>query len=242
MRGVQSRPFDRLRGLLEVLSTIGVLVAASVVLWVVLIRDGRQASAASRSVPIPSEPVSLVDVPTMGSLDAKVAVLEFSDFQCPYCAQFSKDTLPALKSQYVDAGLVRFAFRQNPLTAVHPMAQAAAEAAACAGKQGKFWPIHDEMFQNSERLRIEDIDRFAGTAGVDLAVFKACIATEATQMVKRDVDLAKSLQVTGTPTFLVGRVLGDGRLKVSFVIPGARPLADFSAAIDKLVAGAGNDR
>lgn len=91
--------------------------------------------------------VSKGNLPVLGSSDAKITIIEFSDFQCPFCESFFMSTYPELKKNYIDTGKVQFAFRHYPLTSIHPNAQKAHEAAECANEQGKFWEYHDKLFQ-----------------------------------------------------------------------------------------------
>src|SRR2546425_3089506 len=98
---------------------------------------------------------SVADAPSLGRADAPVTLVEFSDFQCPFCGRFFATTLPALKKDYIDTGKLRYVFRDFPLDQLHPHARMAAAAAHCAGEQGKYWDMHDVLFQN-QRARSEE--------------------------------------------------------------------------------------
>lgn len=214
------------------MTTLAVLVAAILFVWNYR-GSSRSVSAGGPIVPIPKQPISLEGT-TLGSPGAKVALVEFSDFQCPYCGKFATETLPKIKTKYIDKGLLRFVFRHNPIP-VHARAQAAAEAAECAGRQGRFWEMHHQLFQDPKRLEVADLADYAQTVGLDLPAFKVCTAKGAKEHVQRDVELAKSLTLRGTPTFMVGTIGADGYVKVSEVIAGARPLAEFESSIDKIL-------
>src|SRR5215216_1504278 len=97
-----------------------------------------------------SQPVvlSIDDAPFLGSKDAKVTLVEFSDFQCPFCARHSQNTLPAIVKEYVDAGKVKYVLRDFPIASLHPRAQKSHEAAYCAGEQGKYWDMYHRLFSN----------------------------------------------------------------------------------------------
>src|SRR3989344_9399332 len=104
---------------------------------------------------IPSVPTGPVDVsadddPVLGEKNAKVTIIEFSDFQCPFCSRFRDQTFDQIKSKYIDTGKVKFVYRDFPLTQIHPMAQKGAEASECADEQGKFWEYHDLLFQKQD--------------------------------------------------------------------------------------------
>ena len=144
--------------------------------------------------------VPLGNAPTLGSPNASVTVVIFSDFECPYCGEFARDSFPAIKADLVDAGLVRVAFRHYPL-GTHPKAFRAAEAAACAADQGAFWEYHDLLFE-SQALEIDQLRGYARTLGLDAELFDSCLLNgERAPDVARDRDLGLRLGVTGTQTF-----------------------------------------
>jgi protein-disulfide isomerase len=221
----------RARNALEVVTTVAVLIAACVIIWRST-HTGARGNSATAPVPIPSDPISLAGAPTIGARDAKVAVLEFADFECPYCGRFAKETLPTIKSKYLDTGMVLFAFRHNPLTQIHPRAEAAAAAAECAEQQGAFWEFHDQLFGDPQKLQDADMLRHAMDVGIDSRTFKACLQRGASERVQRDSEIAKSLKLAGTPAFLVGRIMPGMAVKVSTVLAGAKSADDFGQAIE----------
>lgn len=146
---------------------------------------------------------------TKGAEGAGVVVFEIADFQCPYCAQFSRTVAPALDERYVKAGKVQWVFVNMPLH-THPLAWLAAEAALCAGVAGdKFWPMHDRLFEEQQAWgRASDPSaRFAAYAqalGVSMPEYRECVASDqVASLILQDVGSAVSAGVTGTPTFIV---------------------------------------
>jgi len=126
-----------------------------------------QSQTGSQGRPQPIQPgsaaasVSIAGNLIMGKKDAPVTMIEFSDYQCPFCRRFFETTLPTLKAEYVETGKVRYVFRDFPLDQIHPHARKAAEAAHCAGDQGKYWEMHDLLFQNPQALRVESLKTHA---------------------------------------------------------------------------------
>ena len=157
--------------------------------------------------------------PATGPADAPVTIVEFSDFQCPYCARGRK-TLDEVKQAYGDK--VRIVFRHFPLE-MHPEAPKAAEASACAHDQGKFWAYHDALFDDPRALAVDDLKATAQRLGLDTQAFDACLdgGTKA-QVVQADMEEGRKLGVTGTPAFFVNGVL----------LEGAQPLEAFRDVID----------
>src|SRR2546427_8375547 len=110
---------------------------------------------------------SVADAPMLGRADAPVTLVEFSDYQCPFCQRFFATTLSAIKKQYVDTGKVRYVFRDFPLDQLHPQARKAAEAVHCAGEHGRYWEMHDLLFQNQKALAPLELTEHARTVGLD---------------------------------------------------------------------------
>ena len=162
-----------------------------------------------------------------GDSTAKVIVLEISDFQCPFCKSFHDSTYRAVRAAYIDNGKARMAYVNLPLR-MHQNAWPAAEAAMCASAQGKFWTMHDSLFDAQARwATIGKPDtmftRFARTMALDAAAFGSCQTTHATRpLIASDAERASSAGITGTPGFIIGDSL----------LSGAYPFADFKRVID----------
>ncbi|MBI1827049.1 MAG: DsbA family protein [Planctomycetes bacterium] len=158
--------------------------------------------------------------PSKGPKDARVTVIEFSDFQCPFCSRGAA-TFKQIHEVYGDK--VRIVFREFPL-GMHQRAQPAAEAAECANEQGKFWEYHDKLFGNQQKLADEDFNKYAEEVGLNVEQFKACYSTGKFKAdVQKDVAEGSKAGVTGTPAFFV-----NGRF-----VSGAQPLETFKTMIDE---------
>jgi len=161
--------------------------------------------------------------PALGPADAPVTIIEFSDFNCPFCQRVAP-TLKALLARYPDQ--LRLVFRHYPLP-IHTRARAIAEAAVCADDQGAFWAFHDRIFEDPQPLADEAIRKLAGTVGLDLTAFDSCLAAGgAANVVQRDVDAGAAAGVTGTPAFFVNGIR----------MSGAQPLEAFERVIDDEIA------
>lgn len=173
---------------------------------------------------------------TLGSNDAPVVVIEFSDFQCPFCQRFQTQTLPLIKSEYIDTGKVQFVYRDFPLTSIHSQAQVAAEAAECAKDQGYFWSYHDKLFNNQNALSVENLKSYARDLGLDTQKFNSCLDSgQKYQEVQDDYNDGLQQGVAGTPSFLVGkRGTTDDKYHS---IQGAVPYSDFKQVIDGFLSG-----
>ena len=200
-----------------------------------LIRSG----AGGRRRPPPRNVVLRVEgEPVKGDKNAPVTVVEFSDFQCPFCSRFFRQTLPQLDKEYIKTGKIKLVYRDYPLVRIHPNAFKAAEAAQCAGDQGMFWQMHDRLFANPKSLGEKDLPGHAKSLGLDAAKFKACLDSGQKKAgVRADIADAVKAGVRGTPTFLIGYT-EPGKSTITGVsrIRGARPFASFKAAIDRLLA------
>ena len=159
-----------------------------------------------------------------------MTIVEFSDFQCPFCKQVVP-TLAQITQKYGDQ--VRLVFRQFPLSSIHPFAEKAAEAALCANEQGKFWEMHDAMFGDQSKLEVSALKVTAGNLGVDKAKFDECLDSgRFAQRIKDDETAGSLVGVSGTPAIFI-----NGR---SF--SGAQPYDALASAIDEEIAKAKNGK
>jgi protein-disulfide isomerase len=176
-----------------------------------------------------------------GNDRARVAIVEFSDFQCSYCLGFVTQTLPQLDKDYIRSGKVKYFFRNLPQTPAHPNAFRAAEAAYCAAEQGKFWPAHDRFFANQNSLNPNDWLTHAHAIGLDVAKFDLCLQSgKFDDAIKKDIEEAQSLGIEGTPAFLIGVMSPNGKtVNVRKVILGADPYDSFKQTLDELLSSKG---
>lgn len=165
---------------------------------------------------------------SVGPADAPVTIVEFSDFECPYCARLLP-TLERLRAEYT--GKVRIIYRHYPLTSIHPYAWKAAEAALCAGEQGRFWELHDLMFADQDDLSVTAIKALVGLVGpMDTVAFDACLDSgRYSETVAADVRAGDALGVSGTPALFV-----NGR-----PLSGAVPFTELAAVVDDELRRAG---
>ena len=165
--------------------------------------------------------------PTKGREDAPITIVEFSDFQCSSCRKFWKETLPKIEAEYINTGKVRFVYRH--LIALGPFSEAAAQAAECAGEQGKFWPYHDILFERAGVLAFTAarLKEYAGELGLDRKAFDGCLASgRHKDRIRQETQVARYLGATGTPTFLV-----NGQRLI-----GAHPFETFDRILDVMLA------
>ncbi|MBU0460332.1 MAG: thioredoxin domain-containing protein [Nanoarchaeota archaeon] len=170
--------------------------------------------------------VSTDDDAVKGNPDATVTIVEFSEFQCPFCAKFFQETYPLIIKNYVDTGKVNYVFRDFPLD-FHQNAQKAAEAAECAGEQDKYYEMHDYLFTNQDYLEVENLKGYAKDLGLDTTEFNDCLDSgEMEDEVKADLAEGKTYGVSGTPAFFI-----NGKM-----ISGAQPYSVFTTEIEAALA------
>ncbi len=181
------------------------------------------------------------DDPTLGSQQAKVAIVEFTDYQCPYCAQYHSGTFENLKKEYIDTGKVQYFLRDFPLD-FHAYAKGAAISANCAGEQDAYWQMNHQLFSNQSELGDGLYQKLAQSLGLNMDQFGSCVNShEQVQKVDADVVYGQEIGVNGTPTFFIGRV-ENGELTDAKEVSGTQPLSAFSKIIEPLLANDGNVR
>jgi protein-disulfide isomerase len=174
-----------------------------------------------KSPPIFRADVAVNGAPFKGSERATVTIVKFEDFQCPYCKTV-QTTYQALLKRY--DGKVRLVHKDLPLDAIHPQARQAAEAARCAGEQGKFWEYHDALYANSPKAAVEELKAYAKEVGINATSFEQCFTSGKYKgLVQKDLSEGAQLGLTGTPTFFI-----NGR-----EMSGAQPVEAFAAVIDE---------
>jgi len=195
------------------------------------------APPAGAAVPRPDErvKVSLGTAPVLGRSDAPIVMVEFTDYQCPFCQRFHMSVFEQLKKNYVDTGKVRYVSRDLPLP-MHPNAMSAANAARCAGEQSKdkFWEMRHRLIVNANQLGADKYNALADELKLDRAEFQACIAGDKFKaQIEKDMTDAGLAGIGGTPSFVIGRVVGDGVEGVKVV--GAQPFGVFDARLKELL-------
>jgi len=162
----------------------------------------------------------------LGTVDAPVTIVEFADFECPYCQEVEQ-SLQKVMEKY--KGKVRLGFRDFPLRQIHPGAQLAAEAARCAGEQGRYWEYHDVLYTNQAKLDQGSLREYARTVNLDLARFEACLTSgKFLGPVEGDLQAGAKLGVSATPTFYIN----------GSILVGVQPLSAFGKIIEAEIAGA----
>jgi protein-disulfide isomerase len=192
--------------------------------------------------PPPIEPVSLDGAGTLGQPAAAVVVIAYADFLCPSCRRFARDTFESVLRPHIDRGQVLYVYRHFPIGKLHPLAARLAEAATCAGRQGKFWQLHDIFIREPAALWDRDsptvdtdLTRFGAEAGVDLKLYGRCLRGEAREAVHSDAGSGLALGVDSTPTLLIGIRKADGLIRVERHLRGSPGDEALDAIIKGLV-------
>ncbi len=164
----------------------------------------------------------LDDDAVKGEEDAPVTIIEWSDFECPFCARFYRETLSSIEEQYIKTGKVKLVYRDFPLS-FHANAQKAAEAAECAGEQKKYWEMHDLLFENGVQGGVAGFKQYAKQLGLNTAKFNECLDSgKMASEVRKDMADGTAAGIQGTPGFLV-----NGKL-----VSGAQPFSVFQQVIE----------
>lgn len=233
------QPHKDWRAWLDTTAAIAIILASASVVWAAIsIRASIVAAPNRQDVPQAARPVprdfSLEGTATLGPPSATVGVIEFSDFECPFCGTFARETLPNVLDKYVGTGRAFLGFRHLPLEALHPNARRAAIAADCANQQGKFREVHDLFFSAPGKLSERHFRDAALLPGLDSRTFNTCLNQENAN-VARDITLARSLGIRATPTFAFGIRRHDGTFRVIRTESGAVPFARFAELLDATI-------
>jgi protein-disulfide isomerase len=187
--------------------------------------------------PTPVSSMSVRGETFRGDRGARVAIIEYADFECPYCGEYEIQIFPQILSDYIETGKVKYFFRDLPLPG-HARAMPAARAAHCAGEQGKYWEMHDSLFAKQNALSGPALLDRAQTLGLDTAKFAECQSSEKyTADIQNSISEAQKMRIDGTPTFFLGVVEPSGDVTISKRVQGTAPFGVFKTEIDSLLAG-----
>jgi len=192
----------------------------------------------AKAAPFKPQDVSIKGAPFLGDANAKLTLVEFTDYQCPFCKRHFNAVLPQIKKAYVETGKVKYVMRQFPLFSIHPRATKASEAALCAGDQGKYWEVHDRIFVDQRKLSDEDLQAHAEAESLDGTQFKDCLSSgNYTAQVKLDAAEGAKAGVRGTPSFFLGLTdpSNSDKIRATQYIRGAQAFPSFKSAIDKML-------
>jgi protein-disulfide isomerase len=197
-----------------------------------------KAAPAAAVMPVDNVVMNLAKAPMRGSDSARVALVEVSDFECPFCARYSMQTSAQVVREFVQTGKIRYAFVHLPI-ASHRNAFKASEAAMCAGDQGKFWEMRDRLFANQSALALPRLPESAIAVGLRMDTFNSCLSSARhAPQIQADMAMASRFGVRATPTFFIGSI--DPRTRTftaTHKIVGAKAFPVFKGALDAAVAG-----
>lgn len=218
----------RLQPGIDFLAGISMIAAATLIIWRLAFAAPATATPGRAALPTPSTPVSFAGAPIEGDPNAPIGIIQYSDFECPFCGKFARETLPTVREKYLNTGKAFLAFVHFPLESIHARAASAAAVSKCAQDRGVFWPFHDRLFA-SAKPALDDRSLAAAFEGLGLppTAFVDCQAGDALDRVKLELAHARRLQVKSTPTFFFGLSLKDGTIRVRSRISGAVPVAAF---------------
>lgn len=196
-----------------------------------LLEQQRRAAAPAPQEQLAPAKLKLEGGQALGAKDAPITMVEFTDYQCPFCRRFHTTTFTELRKKYIDTGKVRFFSRDFPLD-MHRDAMRAAEAGHCAADQGKFWPMRELLSENPGKLSEPDVLGYAAKVGLDVKAFGACLTSgKHREAVRSQIAEAGALGIQGTPSFIVGKTTPEGVEGV--IVVGALPLENFEAVFGK---------
>lgn len=197
---------------------------------------GSRGRAVDGVLDVEPTPLSLDGASSKGNRSARVALVEYSDFSCPYCLSFAAKTLPDIERRYIATGQILFVFKHLPIDRLHPAARSQAELAECGQRQGRFWEVHDAIFKRPGSSQTAEILReLESNAAMNVATLRNCLTlNEGQAQVAADAEEARRFRISGTPAFLAGSLNGS-IVQVTRRINGARPFETFRKVLDQLL-------
>jgi len=225
----------RIKSVADILSTILVTLAAGFVLVTQV--ESRWFRSQQRDQPQDVNGLTIEATTvrhTRGTGD--IALVEFTDYECPFCGQHARNTVPNIDSEFVDTGQVRHIVFNFPLERIHPKARKAGEAAECAGQQGLYWQMYRHLFANQHSLQEQALIDSAHALGIEPATFARCLAGAMADRITADLKEGRRLGVTSTPTLFIGKVQPDGSIRLTKRVSGAVPITDLRDLIKSMTA------
>ncbi|MBU0532880.1 DsbA family protein [Candidatus Micrarchaeota archaeon] len=229
---------EKIKTIVYGLIILGALILAGFLIFAQGEEKIKEQEIAQPVIPTGNGIVNLIDDDMKkGSDSAPLVMVEFSDFECPYCKNFWSQTLPQIERDYIDTGKLQIVYRDFPLS-FHPAAQKAAEATECADDQGKGWEMHDKIYENqaslgsTEASAIVNFKSWASELGLDRTNFDQCLDSDKyASEVQNDANDGAAIGIRGTPAFRLGKRNGDEILEIS----GAQPYSIFQSTIEQLL-------
>lgn len=208
------------------IAIFALIIVAAITLYVVISPSDKDNSST-----LPTDLIEKND-PILGDANAPISIIEFSDFECPYCQLAYAGAISEFKdSDYLNNGNVNLVYKQFPLNSIHPFAQKAAEASLCAQEQGKFWEYHDTLFENQNALTVSNLKQYALSLNINPTQFNACLDDGKYEAeVLKEFNLGVSLNIGGAPTFIIL----NKETEKGLVLEGAYPWSDFEGAIKEI--------
>ena len=226
---------SRLRAFVELVANCAVAAAAIAIIWRVVISPVMSPTAPKRSSPVEDVRARNISVTVdqsaqRGSVEASLVLIEFSDYECPFCGRHARETFSQIDKEFIERQEVQYVFRNYPLE-IHKHATSAAEAAECAGVQGKYWEMHRALFARQAELAESVWKREGSAIGLDMPSFEECLAGVMSEKIRADMAEGRRLGVKATPTFFIGRKEAEGNVRLVSRISGAHPFEVFRDAL-----------
>lgn len=213
-----------------------VALLATAVLWYRTDRELGQIRQALSALD-PSPTIDLTGAPMLGPSGARLVLIEFSDYECPFCIRHTRETMPQIHANYIASGRIGYAFRDFPIDQLHPAAIRAHEAGRCSADQNKFWEMHKRLFSPAGTHSPEQLSALAQEVGLNVPDFQSCLASgRHTPGIRKTIETAESLGADGTPAFYLGvRNPDTGEVKIIDNLRGAQPYAVFEKKLEVLL-------